>query len=109
MLIISLLSRLRCDSSYWTVRLGWQFLQGSSAHAASRGVAAIILHAGWDRHTFNHDMALLRLSSPVSFTSHIRPVCLADKESLFPNGTESWVTGWGYIKEGGEVFAIVII
>ncbi|KAL2078506.1 hypothetical protein ACEWY4_026191 [Coilia grayii] len=91
------------DPSYWTVRLGQETMLDSSEHTTSRRLAAIILHPSWDRNGFVNDMALLRLSSPVSFTSFIRPVCLADKDSLFPNGTESWVTGWGYIKEGGPL------
>ncbi|XP_048089989.1 transmembrane protease serine 9-like [Alosa alosa] len=88
------------DPSYWTVKLGQLTQQVNSAHAVSRDVAVIILHPNWDRNTFNHNMALVRLSSPVSFTSYIRPVCLADNDSIFLNGTDSWVSGWGYIKEG---------
>ncbi|XP_076154262.1 serine protease 27-like isoform X1 [Alosa pseudoharengus] len=88
------------DPSYWTVKLGQLTQQGNSVHAVSRDVAVIILHPNWDRNTFNHNMALVRLSSPVSFTSYIRPVCLADNDSIFLNGTDSWVSGWGYIKEG---------
>ncbi|XP_026018660.1 prostasin-like isoform X3 [Astatotilapia calliptera] len=42
----------------------------------------------------------IRLSSPVRFTDYIRPVCLAASGSVFNNGTDSWVTGWGAVKEG---------
>ncbi|XP_062381591.1 serine protease 27-like [Sardina pilchardus] len=88
------------DPSYWTVKLGRHTQQDSSEHATSRDVAMIVLHPEWDRNTFHHNVALVRLSSPVSFTNYIRPVCLADKNSTFLNGTDSWVSGWGYIKEG---------
>ena len=68
----------------------------------SRTVARIILHPNYDRNTNNNDIALLELSSPVPFTAYIRPVCLAASDSVFNSGTNSWVTGWGTLKEGGE-------
>ncbi|XP_038594587.1 testisin-like [Micropterus salmoides] len=48
--------------------------------------------------TNNNDIALLKLSSPVTFTDYIRPVCLAADGSVFNNGTICWVTGWGDIQ-----------
>uniref|UniRef100_A0A673CRY1 Si:dkey-32n7.7 n=1 Tax=Sphaeramia orbicularis TaxID=375764 RepID=A0A673CRY1_9TELE len=61
----------------------------------SRTVATIILHPNYDINTNDNDIALLRLSSPVTFTDYIRPVCLAASDSVFNSGTDSWVTGWG--------------
>uniref|UniRef100_H3BXE3 Si:ch73-182e20.4 n=1 Tax=Tetraodon nigroviridis TaxID=99883 RepID=H3BXE3_TETNG len=60
----------------------------------------IILHPNYDSDSSNNDIALLRLSSAVTFTEHIRPVCLAARNSVFNTGTKSWVTGWGAVKEG---------
>lgn len=68
----------------------------------SRKVAEIVIHPNYDSDTSDNDIALLRLSSPVSFTDYIRPVCLAASGSVFNNGTDSWVTGFGNVKEGGE-------
>ncbi|XDV45073.1 hypothetical protein PO909_013240, partial [Leuciscus waleckii] len=50
--------------------------------------------------TNDNDVALLKLSSPVTFTDYIRPVCLAADHSVFNNGTDSWITAWGDISEG---------
>lgn len=88
--------------SGWTVSLGLQSLQGANPNKVSRNVVKIILHPNYDSMTNNNDIALLRLSSPVRFTDYIRPVCLAASGSVFNNGTDSWVTGWGAVKEGGE-------
>ncbi|XP_067433231.1 transmembrane protease serine 9-like [Thunnus thynnus] len=100
------MSAAHCFSSTstyrWTVSLGRQNLQGKNPNEVSRTVARIILHPNYDSDTNNNDIALLRLSSPVEFTDYIRPVCLAASSSVFNNGTDSWVTGWGAIKEGGE-------
>ncbi|KAL0180384.1 hypothetical protein M9458_025826, partial [Cirrhinus mrigala] len=38
--------------------------------------------------------------SSVTFNDYIRPVCLAAHNSVFNNGTDSWITGWGNIGEG---------
>lgn len=88
--------------SGWTVSLGLQSLRGANPNKVSRNVVKIILHPNYDSMTNNNDIALLRLSSPVRFTDYIRPVCLAASGSVFNNGTDSWVTGWGAVKEGGE-------
>ncbi|KAM6951016.1 serine protease 33-like [Aplochiton taeniatus] len=98
------LSAAHCFSSSstdgWQISLGRQNLLGSNPNEVSRTVSQIILHPSYDSNSNNNDMALLRLSSPVSFTDYIRPVCLASSGSVFNNGTDSWVTGWGNIREG---------
>uniref|UniRef100_A0A672RP73 Zgc:165423 n=1 Tax=Sinocyclocheilus grahami TaxID=75366 RepID=A0A672RP73_SINGR len=47
-------------------------------------------------------MALLHLSSPVSFTNYIQPVCLAAEGSTF-NSDTMWVTGWGNVNSGEDL------
>lgn len=84
------------------VSLGRQNLQGTNPNEESRSVATIILHPNYDSDSSNNDIALLRLSSPVKFSDYIRPVCLSASDSVFNSGTDSWVTGWGNVKEGGE-------
>ncbi|XP_054454414.1 LOW QUALITY PROTEIN: uncharacterized protein LOC129091022 [Anoplopoma fimbria] len=88
------------STSGWQISLGRQNLQGNNPNEVSRTVARIILHPNYDRDTSNNDIALLKLSSPVKFTDYIRPVCLAASDSVFNNGTDSWVTGWGAVEEG---------
>lgn len=87
----------------WQVCLGRQNLQGENPNEVFRSVAEIIKHPDYDSRTYNNDIALLRLSSPVKFTDYIRPVCLAATGSVFNSGTESWITGWGAVREGGEL------
>lgn len=95
-----------CDFSIstngWQVSLGRQNLQGTNPNEVSRPVSRIILHPYYDRDSSNNDISLLRLSSAVTFTDYVRPVCLAASDSVFNNGTDSWVTGWGDVSEGGE-------
>ncbi|XP_024658037.2 trypsin isoform X1 [Maylandia zebra] len=83
-----------------TVNLGRQSLQGSNPNAVSRTVTKIIKHPKYNSQTFNNDICLLRLSSPVTFNNYISPVCLAASNSIFYSGVNSWVTGWGSTREG---------
>ncbi|XP_073669818.1 transmembrane protease serine 9-like [Paramisgurnus dabryanus] len=63
-------------------------------------VSEIIKHPNFNRNTYDNDITLLHLSSPVVFTDYIKPVCLPAIDSTFYNGTSSWVTGWGNIATG---------
>ncbi|XP_035770019.1 transmembrane protease serine 9-like, partial [Neolamprologus brichardi] len=83
-----------------TVNLGRQSLQGSNPNAESRTVTQIINHPNYNSVTFNNDICLLQLSSPVTFNNYISPVCLAASDSIFYSGVNSWVTGWGNIGSG---------
>nr|XP_020038621.1 testisin-like [Castor canadensis] len=49
--------------------------------------------------TYPYDIALLRLSSSVTFTKDIQPICLLPSTFKFENRTDCWVTGWGDIQE----------
>ncbi|XP_061765406.1 serine protease 27-like [Nerophis ophidion] len=88
------------DPSGLSVSLGRLNLQGINPNEVSRIVDTVILHPDYNSVTFDNDIALLRLLSPVTFTDYIRPVCLAASSSNFISGTDSWVTGWGRIQEG---------
>uniref|UniRef100_A0A3B3VWG2 Peptidase S1 domain-containing protein n=1 Tax=Poecilia latipinna TaxID=48699 RepID=A0A3B3VWG2_9TELE len=83
-----------------TVYLGRQSQQGSNPNEVSRTAAQIISHPNYDVQSSNNDIALLRLSAPVTFTSYISPVCLAAAGSIFSSGVNSWITGWGNIGSG---------
>ncbi|KAG1935506.1 transmembrane protease serine [Pimephales promelas] len=79
------------------VYLGRQTQEGTNVNEVSRGVSSIIKHPNYVSSTFDNDITLLRLASPVNFTDFISPVCLASSNSMFFKQTSSWVTGWGTI------------
>lgn len=57
----------------------------SDAEAKQRAVSAIIKHRSFDSNTYNHDIALLKLRKPITFTKNILPVCLPT-ENADPSG-----------------------
>ncbi|XP_039542926.1 testisin-like isoform X2 [Pimephales promelas] len=65
----------------------------------TRDVDNIYIHHLYNRLTYDgdNDIALLHLSSPVTFNDYISPVCLVKSGSDFPAGTSSRIIGWGQI------------
>uniref|UniRef100_A0A3B4T6Y7 Serine protease 27-like n=1 Tax=Seriola dumerili TaxID=41447 RepID=A0A3B4T6Y7_SERDU len=86
------------NTSDLMIYLGRETQEGPNPNEQSRSVSRVISHPHYDDLTSDNDIALLRLSSTVDFTSFIRPVCLAAAGSVFKAGTTCWVTGWGAIK-----------
>lgn len=48
----------------------------TDAEAKQRAVSAIIKHRNFDSNTYNHDIALLKLRKPITFSKNIMPVCM---------------------------------
>ncbi|XP_032184172.1 testisin-like isoform X1 [Mustela erminea] len=51
----------------------------------------------------SYDIALLKLSSSVTYNKYIQPICVLTSSSEFQNRTDCWVTGWGDIEEEQEL------
>ncbi|XP_020310940.2 serine protease 27 [Oncorhynchus kisutch] len=82
------------------VYLGRQNQQSINSNEVSQTVSQIICNPNYNSATSDNDICLLKLSSPVTFTDYIQPVCLAADDSTYYAGTDSWVTGWGDINSG---------
>ncbi|TRY96511.1 hypothetical protein DNTS_031549 [Danionella cerebrum] len=59
------------------IYLGRQSQTSSNPNEISRTVTQVITHPSYSSSNQNNDLALLQLSSSVTFTDNIRPVCLA--------------------------------
>jgi len=65
-------------------------------------ISAITNHPNYNSRTFNNDFSILTLSSPVTFSNIVAPVCLpADTSELYV-GRVATVTGWGTLSSGGS-------
>lgn len=59
-------------------------------------VEKIIMHEGYDGNGagFPNDIALLKLSDPITRDGFRQPICLADSDETFRN-VDCFITGWG--------------
>ena len=65
-------------------------------------MTAVVLHEGYRRVEGGHDLALIRLETPVSLGSRAGIICLPKPRYPFAFGTPCWITGWGNVAENGE-------
>ncbi|XP_025226305.1 prostasin isoform X2 [Theropithecus gelada] len=68
-------------------------------------VEYIIPHPSYLQEGSQGDIALLQLSSPVTFSRYIRPICLPAANASFPNGLHCTVTGWGHVAPSVSLLA----
>ncbi|KAG5333776.1 TRYP protein, partial [Acromyrmex heyeri] len=61
-----------------------------------------IRHPSYSTTNYDNDIALLKLKDAIKFQDSMRPVCLPEKVKTFA-GKKGIITGWGAIKEGGQV------
>uniref|UniRef100_A0A671PJP1 Zgc:123295 n=1 Tax=Sinocyclocheilus anshuiensis TaxID=1608454 RepID=A0A671PJP1_9TELE len=86
----------------------FQSQSGSNPFETNRTARQIINHPDYDSLSKDNDIALIELSSSVTFSDYIKPVCLAAAGSVFGGGTESWVTGWGSLLPDGTQFPDIL-
>lgn len=77
-----------------------------SKRSISKNVKRVIVHRQYDAGTFENDIALLELESPVSYDLHIVPICMPDDDDDF-TGRMASVTGWGRLKYGKTRLLII--
>ncbi|XP_066582475.1 serine proteinase stubble-like isoform X2 [Prorops nasuta] len=71
-----------------------------------RGVAKKVVHPKYNFFTYEYDLALVRLESPLTFAPHISPICLPATDGLLI-GENATVTGWGRLSEGGTLPSVL--
>lgn len=70
------------------------------------GVSSVIVHPNWDRSTYNADLALVNLSTPVTLQPNVQVINLPTTvdPAVWPAaGTSATVTGWGSESFNGSV------
>ncbi|XP_016315963.1 suppressor of tumorigenicity 14 protein homolog [Sinocyclocheilus anshuiensis] len=84
----------------WEAYLGLH-RQTEKQAATKKFLKQIIPHKNYNSHTYDNDIALMELDSPVTFSATIRPICLPTATDFFPTGETVTISGWGATREGG--------
>ncbi|XP_073706508.1 ST14 transmembrane serine protease matriptase a [Garra rufa] len=85
----------------WEAFLGLH-TQRDKTKATRRNLKQIIPHPSYNPYTYDYDIALMELDSPVTYSATIRPICLPTSKDVFPTGETVTITGWGATREGGS-------
>ncbi|XP_073502345.1 serine protease 33-like [Phyllobates terribilis] len=88
------------NPSYYSVYLGKYRLSIIDGHEYYAYVQQIITHPRFVGIMGPGDIALIKLTSPVTYTKYILPICLPSSLVTFPSKLDCWVTGWGDINSG---------
>ncbi|XP_078741698.1 LOW QUALITY PROTEIN: transmembrane protease serine 2-like, partial [Lampetra fluviatilis] len=90
------------QASNWVAYVGF-LKQNQMGSAQKSAVQRIYVNTNYDASTQDFDIALMKLASPVTFTSIVKPVCLPTAGTNFAAGTQCWISGWGLMVEKGDV------
>lgn len=85
----------------WLVLTGAHDLLALEPNRVAHTVAKVFLHPDFNLDTFDSDVALLRLNTPVTWSSTVSPVCLPPPDYEFQSTTQCIITGWG-VAAGGR-------
>ncbi|KAL1437797.1 hypothetical protein MTO96_048644 [Rhipicephalus appendiculatus] len=88
------------------VKLGSHSLADDDASVQIRRVSTYATHNRLQPDDLTHDVAVLKLSPPVNYTAHVRPVCLPGPGQQLPVNTTCYATGWGNTRGSGHSFLL---
>ncbi|MCL4140354.1 UNVERIFIED_CONTAM: hypothetical protein GTU68_045219 [Idotea baltica] len=91
-----------------TVILGDHARNTNEPQSQTQDAVEVINHPGYGGSPPDNDISLIRLSTPVSFTQAISPICLPfNYETLNISGEIGTITGWGITATGGSTSNIL--
>lgn len=86
----------------WEVYLGLHTQGKTGSPIVKKLLKRVIPHAYYNAFTYDYDICLMELDSPVTYSDHIKPICLPAPQHDFKVGDTVWITGWGATREGGQ-------
>lgn len=87
--------------SVWEAQIGLHVQRQVTSQVVKRNLKRIIPHPNYNDYTFDNDIALMELESPITYSDYIQPICLPSPQHNFPTGSTVTITGWGATREGG--------
>ena len=82
---------IKFHSAFLPFSVGVHNRNQQESTAVEHRVRRVIVHSGWNPNTFDNDIALLELASPIQFNKYVSPVCLPKADP--PVGSQCYITG----------------
>ncbi|KAI5098691.1 transmembrane protease, serine 4a isoform X1, partial [Silurus meridionalis] len=89
----------RPEVSRWWVVAGHTYMTTLGGSAVDK----IIVHQDYNSEPNDYDLAMMRLTKPLTLGATVKPVCLPPYGLGLTGGAPLVVTGWGYQKENGQL------
>ncbi|XP_034563344.1 serine protease 33 [Notolabrus celidotus] len=87
------------DVGSYAIYAGRYQLNGYNFYESSHSVRRVVIPYGYVEPHSGKDLALVELSTPVTWSDQIQPVCLPSSGTLFPGGMPCYATGWGNVRD----------
>ncbi|XP_026207708.1 serine protease [Anabas testudineus] len=88
------------DPTPYIVYVGRYQLNGINQRLSSHRVSQVVIPSGYTDPHSGYDLALVQLSSSITWSNYAQPICLPASSTVFPTDMLCTVTGWGNIREG---------
>uniref|UniRef100_A0A3P9PTK9 ST14 transmembrane serine protease matriptase a n=1 Tax=Poecilia reticulata TaxID=8081 RepID=A0A3P9PTK9_POERE len=98
---------VQSDPAKWEVYLGLHDQRKIESFVVKRKLKQIISNPNYNPNTFNNDIALMELDSPIKFSDYIQPICLPNNDYKVPVGETVFITGFGATREGGTAAKVL--
>ncbi|XP_069507946.1 serine protease 27-like [Ambystoma mexicanum] len=85
------------SQSRYTACVGEYQLSYGNPNAVCSRIQTLIIHPSYTVSGGPGDIMLMALSTPLTFTNYVMPICLPTPSVQLPSGAECWTTGWGAI------------
>ncbi|XP_054931569.1 uncharacterized protein Rtca isoform X4 [Dermacentor andersoni] len=88
------------------LKFGSHDLVRDDAGVQIRRVSSYATHNNYRPDDLTHDVAVIKLSLPVNYTAHVRPVCLPGAGQQLAVNTTCFASGWGNTRGSGGSFSL---
>ncbi|XP_017346201.1 transmembrane protease serine 4a isoform X1 [Ictalurus punctatus] len=89
----------RAEVSRWRVVAGSTYMTSLGGYAVDK----IIVNGLYNKQLNDYDVAMMRLTKPLTIQATVKPVCLTPHDLGLKGRTSLVITGWGHLQENGHL------
>ncbi|KAH0821080.1 hypothetical protein GEV33_001712 [Tenebrio molitor] len=86
-------------ATQFTIRLGSANLSGTDPNRVTLSTSTYFMHPEYSPETLEHDIALIKLHMPITYTDYVKPIDFLAMGDL-GSGTDVCALGWGQTSDG---------
>ncbi|XP_006873219.1 PREDICTED: enteropeptidase [Chrysochloris asiatica] len=96
------------EPSKWKAVLGLHMTSNlTSPHIVTRLIDQIVINPHYNKRRKDNDIVMMHLEFKVNYTDYIQPICLPEKNQVFPPGRKCYIAGWGRLVHQGPTANIL--